>query len=112
MFSNSRDSFLRVLSFVSTFIDKRSATIGNLTTNPDGRLEERVRRSNLLSMKEKEDELDEDDEGEVMEHLLELAKQKENSKAALPTILEKEELLKKLLGRTTVEGLPMKEEEG
>jgi hypothetical protein len=31
----------------------------------------------------------------VLEHLLELAKQKENGKAALPTILEKEELLKR-----------------
>jgi hypothetical protein len=100
------------LSFFSTSIGKRSAIIGNLTPNPDGRLEEGVRKSSLLSMKEKEDELDEDDEGEVLEHLLELAKQKENSKAALPTILEKEELLQTLLGRTTVEGLRMKQEEG
>jgi hypothetical protein len=90
------------LSFFSTSIGKRSAIIGNLTPNPDGRLEEGVRKSSLLSMKE----------GEVLEHLLELAKQKENSKAALPTILEKEELLQTLLGRTTVEGLRMKQEEG
>jgi hypothetical protein len=54
-------------------------------------------------MKEDEDEFDEDDESEVLEHLLiELAKQKENgNKAALPTILEKEELLQKLLMEQT-----------